>query len=666
MSTHKTVVDDCSNDEPSVCSPEESFSPSISQAATAPAAPTEDQVEDAKFPIRERSISSLPLPPASLDKARKGKSANTPYAAPKETNIQSASGQDWASLAEATNETIPNAPSSSKTSTIHLDPKTRDFQPIGQHTFSGSSSQPPASKKLIPDQGNAAHLPSQYGSEVAHSGYDIMDSSPFEPQPSAGRQFASSQRKDSDVRSSSPHDCLSNVLNKDPSILAAGMGGERRVSPDLLSKPSAKSKLSSDSLSSLIDQDPGILAAGLDGEMRISPERRVRSPGHTQAPITAQQPQDVPIADNTTPNYGYPMVGNPSLPPAIGRSFTSYNYGGPHTNMMPVPPQEPNDIPRVGEVPAYGHDESQAIHPTDNRPLPPSFDRQLPQNYGGTLPRSNKRGRKDKFSVPSYPAAAMHPAPPVNPLVPTPMPPPLDPNVTGVPFAYLADQHPGAAPMPPSQPYYHGSHSPEGRTMLPLAGNTFAPVHQEGQVSVQGKSNPQKAYTDDARRLSTAEGPMQTANTQEYGPSQSAATSHAQKDDLSQRDMTSSSGLEPQTSERSAELSDANTASPESYRAPMPPAPSDNIHLPKRDNRHSMAKPEGSQTTQRPLHKDQGYSQNKPLDPRKLYICGKSLDDHTITLMCSPFNPASIGPIIKRKFIKYAAHEDSSQYCFVG
>ena len=679
MSTHATIVDDSSNDEPSVCNPDESFSPSVSQAATAPAASTTAQVEDTKLPMRERSVSSPPSPPASLRKARKEESANVSYAAPTETITQSdkASDQDWASLAEATDETTPNAPfkldeapSSSRTSTGLLDPKTPDFQPMGKHPFPGASSQPPASMKSIQNQGNAARLSSRSGFVAVHSGSDTMGSTQFKPQPSAGEEFAPSHRVASDVRSNSPQECLSNVLNKDPSILAAGMGGERRVSPDLVPKTSTKSKLSSDSLSSLIDQDPGILAAGLDGEMRISPERRVRSPRTTEeTPIPVQQPQNVTGTAIPTPTYSYPVVGNPSLPPAIGRNFASYNYGEPHANMMmPTPPQEFTNFPRAGEAPPYRHDESQTFYPTDNRPLPPGFERQLPRNYGGTMPRSNKRGHKDKFSVPSYPAAAMHPAPPVNPLGHMPLPPPLDPNFTGVPYAYPINQHPGTAPIPfmpaSNQPYHQDRHSPEDRTMLPLAGNTFAPVHQDRQVSVQGKNNPQKAFTDDARRLSMAEGSVQTDL---YESSPSAAASFAQKEDkLSQRGISSSGGPEPtQTSERSAELSDADITSPESSRAPMPQAPSDSICLPKRDQRHSMSKPEGSRNTQRPLHKDLGYSQDRSLDPKKLYICGKSLDDHTIALMCSPFKPAFIGPIIKRKF-KYYSHDDNSQYCFVG
>ena len=70
-------------------------------------------------------------------------------------------------------------------------------------------------------------------------------------------------------KSQGPTESLESAFNADPSILAAGIGGERRTSPG---HTEAHRKKSNESLSSLMGQDPAIAAAGLDGQSRFSPD----------------------------------------------------------------------------------------------------------------------------------------------------------------------------------------------------------------------------------------------------------------------------------------------------------------------------------------------------------------------------------------------------------
>ena len=557
----KASVDDPSSSEPCICSPEASPSPPISQAVTESPVPNKSQVEDAKAELRRHSTSLATLPRASSGVVPKGKLAKTRRAAANDTTTHpdQAPSQDWASLAEIPDETIPNLPSrgyeasnSTKTSRL-LDPKTREFQPIRK----------------------TPHVP----------------------------QF--------DGKNSSEE--TSNTL------------------PDLLPTHSAKSQTSNDSLSSLIEQDPAIVAAGLEGDMRVNPERPNELTTHTQEP------------------------------------------GNTHRAELPL-----------------------------SRPVP-SF------NYGGTFPLPNTHRRPDRLIIPSYPPGTMQAIQPMHAMGPLPRPPSVNPNFTGVPFAYPASQQPEAAVplpfIPANQPYYQAPYHPGNQPMLPYPGNTYAHPNQTGQSSVQAKKHLQKGYTDDARMLTTTENSQQ-ANVQGYSSTSPSTISNTQYDNPTKRDVSGSTAYysassrtssnqtvgpskKPSQSSLRHEQHLENTmqskkpensvegptskhspkgqmTSPEQSQVSTAHAPSSgSIRIPKRDTKHSGAKPEGSYTTEW-QHRDGRFSGDRAFfdrsrDYKKLHLSAESLTGQNVSVLCSPFGRSLIGPIIKRNRFG----DNRSPYCFV-
>ena len=291
-------------------------------------------------------------------------------------------------------------------------------------------------------------------------------------------------------------DPLASVINTDPSIISAGIDGEHCSSPDQSPKQTNKSKSSHDSLSSLICQDPAIMAAGLDGQERISP--------------------DLEDARNTH------LIGN--LPQS----------GGPvEASVVPFGSQQaqPDQLyQHVSPPPGHGYlrnarFEHNVSHNNFSHGGPP---RSVPQQPHHVL---------DPQSF-SHPHQQLHSQPLIlNPEVP---------QIIGTVSLPLMSQ----LPYTPGHPVLN-----DGRAMFPHPGNAFAPMSPPSQHSLRGSPNPQKLYTDDARKLGGVATPKRSSFNSNRPNFPSRTLSYAQNQSYNSRDASGNTTYYSATSRNSSNQS---------------------------------------------------------------------------------------------------------------
>ena len=482
----------------------------------------------------------------------------------------------------------------------------------------------------------------------------------------------------------------SSIINDDPSIIAVGIGGEHRTSPDLAVKPICKANASNDSLSSLISQDPSIMAAGFHGQSRLSPEF---GGAVTMPPANSQDLQNLenfPVSPPTSETELLAQaVPTATSPPAYAFNQPSYHDGFSYHNTNFGGPQQPA---------------AHVIHPGSP-----------PQRFLNPAPVTH------------------HPPLILNPEVP----------------AFV-----GAAPMPQDMPLQGASYQqpgffgPDARFIVPYSGNAFQPFPQNNQQAF-GSSNPHKLYTDDARML---EGPAPPKRGSFYNnrPPFNRELSYAQSQAPGFRDVSGNSAYYSASSRRPSNISAAPSMStvvglsqgspmaqpmtvgpinpPEPQRFPSgfapgnmqgatpfathtmldphaPPfvaqrphdmattptyyhqnpqgaddyssAPSGSLYRPKRGKPHyGGGYPRGSyrghQYPQQQYGDDNNVSghyrrQFPEWSPRqknlkKLHVsCSSSLSDQAVSTMFMPYKPFNVGPTIKNSKVKGSL----SSYCFV-